>query len=76
MSENGFWFPPIEVGATVASITVPAGWLDDIRAVDVEQLREPHVDGCDLVLLSVPAGDGLAVECSIRRALRVEGQDA
>lgn len=63
---------PLDPGARVVTDTAPDA-EDHYRADAAVQLIEEFDDPCDLVLIAVPAGEGVAVEAAVRRFLGVEG---
>jgi len=63
------WVAPLDEGATVA--------MDVQTQAEFEQGIEPDVRSayegpCDLVVLAVPAGQGVIVQTAVRRFLNVE----
>lgn len=70
--DSAFLYPPLEPAAEVVTeVLVDGCSLDDVKR-SISLIREWTAGPLDLVLVAVPAGEGVAVELAVRRALRVE----
>lgn len=67
-----FVFPPLDERTTVVTDVLTDGCtLNDVKNT-VARIAEMTAGPLDLVLVAVPAGEGVAVEMAVQRALRVE----
>jgi hypothetical protein len=63
---------PLDEGARVVADTITHGLRAEDRPALLAQLVESFGGPCDVVLLAVPAGEGVIVEHAVTKWLRVE----